>query len=323
MGVKLGIIGYGIMGERLLRAAVNHNPDILRVSAVWDPSAEAMQRLRGDFSQIGQAEDAQAVISASDCVYIASPPTSHLAHARAAMAAGKAVFCEKPLSIDLADARAFANEARDARFAVNFPFASSFAVDQLRTWIAEGVIGERQEIEIEVAFAHWPRPWQMDAEAWLDRTEQGGFTREVVSHFLFLTKRMTGKLNLNAAQVEFPEAGRSERSVGADLSQPDLPIMLKGSVGTTEKPDHNTWTLKGNAGSIRLRDWSLAERLDPASSAWKEAPDAIPNEKARPLILARQLDKVAAMTEGKPQDLATLEEALAVQEAVEAILSAR
>jgi predicted dehydrogenase len=323
MSVNLGIIGYGIMGERLLRAAVAHNPEILRVSAVWDPSAEAMQRLRADFPEIGQAEDAQAVISASDCVYVASPPTSHLAHARAAMAAGKAVFCEKPLSIDLPDARAFANEARDSRFAVNFPFASSFAVDQLKRWIAEGVVGDWRNVEIEVAFAHWPRPWQMDAEAWLDRTEQGGFTREVVSHFLFLTKRMTGHLHLNAAQVEFPEAGRSERSVGADLSQPDLPITLKGSVGTTEKPDHNTWTLNGSAGSIRLRDWSLAERFDPASGAWKEAPDAIPNEKARPLILARQLDKVAALTQGQPQDLASLEEALAVQEVVEAILSAR
>jgi len=233
------------------------------------------------------------------------------------------VFCEKPLSVDTADSRAFAAEARDARFAVNFPFASSFAVDQLRAWIAEGVVGDWRSVEIEVAFAHWPRPWQMDAEAWLDRTEQGGFTREVVSHFMFLTKRMTGKLNLNAAQVEFPEAGRSERSVSADISQPDLPITLKGGVGTTDKPDHNTWTLNGSAGSIRLRDWSLAERFDPASGTWKEAPDAIPNERARPLILARQLDKVAAMTHGKPHDLATLNDALAVQEVVEAILSAR
>jgi predicted dehydrogenase len=323
MSVNLGIIGYGIMGERLLRAALNHDPDTLRVLAVWDPSDAAMQRLRGEFPLIGQTETPEALIAASDCVYIASPPTSHLEHARAALSTDKAVFCEKPLSIDIADARAFANEARDSRFAVNFPFASSFAVDQLKRWIAEGVVGDWQSLEIEVAFAQWPRPWQMDAEAWLDRTEQGGFTREVVSHFLFLTKRMTGHLHLNAAQVEFLEAGRSERSVAADLSQPDLPITLKGSVGTTEKPDHNTWTLNGSAGSIRLRDWSLAERLDPASGSWKEASDAIPNEKARPLILARQLDKVAALTEGKDQDLATLEEALAVQEVVEAILSAR
>jgi predicted dehydrogenase len=323
MSVRLGIIGYGIMGERLLRAAMNHDAQVLRVASVWDPSPAAGERLAKDFPQVAQASDAEGVIAASDCVYVASPPSSHLAHARAALAAGKAVFCEKPLAVDLEDARAFAREAGDARFAVNFPFASSFAVDQLNAWIADGVVGDWREVEIEVAFAHWPRPWQMDAESWLDRTEQGGFTREVVSHFLFLTKRMTGDLRLNAAKAEYPQAGRSERSVAADLSQPHLPITLRGIVGGTDKPDHNTWTLKGSAGSIRLRDWSLAERLDAASGEWRQAPDAIPNEQARPLILARQLDKVAALTRGSEQNLATLSEALAVQETVEAILAAR
>ena len=46
-----------------------------------------------------------------------------------------------------------------------------------------------------------------------------------------------------------------------------------------------------------------------------------PNEQARPLVLARQLDKVAALTRGAAQDLATLDEALRVQEQVEAILA--
>jgi predicted dehydrogenase len=322
MSVNLGIIGYGIMGERLLRAAMNHDPDVLSVASVFDPSPAAAARLKQDFPQVAQASDAAGVIAASDCVYIASPPASHLGYARQAIAAGKAAFCEKPLAVDLGDARAFAKEASAARFAVNFPFASSFAVDQLNAWIAEGVVGDWREVEIETSFAQWPRPWQTDAEAWLDRTEQGGFTREVVSHFLFLTRRMTGPLRLNAAKAEFPEADRSERSVAADFSQPHLPITLRGGVGVTEKPDHNTWTLKGSAGSIRLRDWSLAERLDARSGEWRQAPDAVPNEKARPLILARQLDKVAAMTLGKEHNLATLAEALEVQEAVEAILAA-
>ena len=101
-----------------------------------------------------------------------------------------------------------------------------------------------------------------------------------------------------------------------------LPPDVAGAVGGTQKPDHNTWTLRGDAVAVRLRDWSLAERWDPQSGAWQEAPDAIPNERARPLILARQLDKVAALTQGGPQDLATLEEALSVQDVVEAILSA-
>lgn len=323
MSVKLGIIGYGIMGERLLRAAMAHDPARIAVAAVFDPSPASQARLASDFPAIAIAKSAEALIEASDCVYIASPPASHLPLARAAIAAGKAVFCEKPLATDLADARAFAHEAADARFAVNFPFASSFAVAQLRDWVDQGVVGAPQRVDIEIGFRQWPRPWQHDAVSWLDGPEEGGFTREVVSHFLFLTLRMIGDLRLGDARVSFPEPGRSERAVSADLSLPGLPVALDGAVGTTEKDDHNTWTLTGDKGTIRLRDWSFAERLDPSTGTFVEAPDAIPNEKARPLILARQLDKVAALTQGASQDLATLAEALAVQEQVEAILAKR
>jgi hypothetical protein len=40
----------------------------------------------------------------------------------------------------------------------------------------------------------------------------------------------------------------------------------------------------------------------------------------RPLVLKRQLDKVAALTRGASQDLATLSEAAEVQRVVETIL---
>jgi predicted dehydrogenase len=76
--------------------------------------------------------------------------------------------------------------------------------------------------------------------------------------------------------------------------------------------------LVGSAGRIRLRDWSFAERE--IDGAWLAPPDAIPNEKARPLVLALQLAKVAEMTSGGKTNLATLEEALDVQKIVEAIL---
>jgi predicted dehydrogenase len=48
----------------------------------------------------------------------------------------------------------------------------------------------------------------------------------------------------------------------------------------------------------------------------------MPNERMRPLVLKRQLAGVAAMTRGEAHPLATLREALEVQEVVEAILAA-
>ena len=40
--LALGIIGFGIMGERLLRQALPH--PAFRLSGIWDPSAEAAAR---------------------------------------------------------------------------------------------------------------------------------------------------------------------------------------------------------------------------------------------------------------------------------------
>jgi predicted dehydrogenase len=323
--VRLGIIGYGIMGERLLRAALNHDPAVLTVAGVWDPSAQAMARLKSDLPQVTQLASADAVIAACDCLYIASPPASHLAYARAAFEQDVAVFCEKPLAVDTADAEAFVREAASskARGGINFPFASSFAVDQLRAWMAEGVTGPEddrvQRIDIEIGFAHWPRPWQMDAVSWLDARAQGGFAREVGSHFLFLARRLFGPLTLQDHSVAYPEAGKSERRIGGTLLAGTLPVTLSGVVGETDKPDHNIFRITGPKGAIRLRDWSIAEKQD-RDGSWHEAPDALPNEKMRPLVLKRQLDKVAAMTRRQPQDLATFAEAAEVQRVVETIL---
>lgn len=316
--LSIGIIGAGIMGERLLRAILDQPPGLITVAGIWDPSEAALARVTGALPAVRAMPDAAALIAASDCVYIASPPASHLGHARAALAAGRTVFCEKPLAVDVADARAFVAEA-GARGAVNFPFASSPAVAALRGWIAEGAVGAVREVTIEVAFRTWPRPWQADAAAWLDAPAQGGFTREVVSHFLFLTRRLVGPLHGLASQASFPETGRSERAIAATLHAGQVPVTLTGGVGTTAKDDHNIWTLRGANGAIRLRDWSIAERRM-SDGSWQPAPDALPNEQARPLALKRQLEGVVAMARAQPHPLATLREALDVQEIVEAIL---
>ncbi|CAH1678958.1 Gfo/Idh/MocA family oxidoreductase [Hyphomicrobiales bacterium] len=316
--ISFGLIGAGIMGERMLRAALDQPETALRVSGIWDPSAAAMERIGAVLPAVPRQPDAAALIATSDCVYIASPPSSHLAHARAALAAGKAVFCEKPLAVGVEDARAFVGEAGE-RGAVNFPFASSPAVARLQEWIASGAVGAPQHVAIEVAFANWPRSWQVDAAGWLDGPAQGGFTREVVSHFLFLTRRIAGPFAGLSAKASFPEAGKSERRIEAMLTAGALPVTLSGSVGTTTKDDHNVWTLEGDKGAVRLCDWSRAERRLP-DSRWEPDPAALSQNEARPLALRRQLEGVARLTRGEPHHLATLREAFDVQDIVETIL---
>ncbi len=308
--MRLGVIGLGIMGERLLRVAHARGD---AVAALWDPSEAARARGAGLGPVVGSAAE---VIAASDAVYVASPPASHVHHGRAALAAGRALLLEKPLAADPGEAREFVRWAAGKRAAVNFPMASSPAVAQLRAW--QPGIGAPRSLTVTVAFREWPRAWQSAAAPWLDGAEEGGFTREIVSHFLFLARRLLGRLALHDAFVTRPDPARAERGLAARLSAGGVPVTLAGGVGRTDAEDTNLFTVRGERGAIRLRDWSLAERQE--GEAWLAAPDALPNPRMRPVTLGGQLDKLAALVRGEATDLATLEEALEVQEIVEGML---
>lgn len=317
--MRLSIIGFGVMGERLTRAALDFDPSIVELAGVWDPSPPQMDRLEAELPNAPKLASAEACIAEADCVYIASPPKTHLGHARAALNAGKAVFTEKPLGVDLADSRAFVADAAGERAAVNFIFASSPAVGELKTWIADGVVGAPKAITVEADFAVWPREWQMDAVSWLAKRAEGGFTREVLSHFLFLTGRLGGPMVLQGSKADYPPGDMAETAVTCAMTAGATPVALRGGVGAIAEMESNLWLMEGDVGAIRLRNWSTAERLGD-DGVWRTAPNTLPHTEARPLILKGQLHKLAAMTAGQPHDLATLEEALAVQEIVEAIL---
>lgn len=321
MAIGVGIIGAGIMGERLLRAALEHAGDVVHVTGVWDHAPAALDRIAGSLPGVKRAASAEAVIEGAECVYVATPPGTHLGYARAALAAGRALFLEKPLAVDLADARAFVAEAAAARVGVNFPFASSQAAERLQAWLRGNVAGAPRGFAIDVGFAAWPRPWQQGAAGWLDGAAEGGFMREVVSHFLFLSRRLLGPLYLKSSEIEFGTDGGTERQVAARLDAGGLPGRLTGSVGGTAQDEYNAWTIQGVA-NVRLRDWAVAERQRP-DNTWAPDPDALPHERARSLALRRQMEQVARMTRGEPHRLATVVEAFDVQQVVEAILSGR
>ena len=321
MAHGIALVGLGIMGRRMIGRLAQHGG--FRIAAMWDPSAEACAAAAREAPGAAIATGPGEIMARADvgCVYIASPPASHPALCHLAFDAGKAVFCEKPLTHDMAAGEALAARvAREARpAAVNFSFASSSSFQAIVDAARSGSLGALRRIEVSASFARWPRDWQQ-AGRWLSERVEGGFAREVLSHFVFATQRLAGPLALRDARVSWPADGRSaETALAATLSGAGIEVAIDAAI-RGDVSDTNLWTVTGEGGAIRMRDWYALERRG-ANGGWVPAmPGGV--EDLRAQAGQRQLDQLAALLEGRPQTLATFDEALAVQRTIEAMLAA-
>lgn len=317
MVTRTAIIGLGIMGRRMLEHMLLH-PDF-EVTAIWDPDAESCalaQALAPKAVLAASAEDAMAGV---DLVYLACPPVPRKAYALVAAAAGTAIFLEKPLGVDVEESRALVSAlaASGVPAAVNFTQAAGAALTQVNAAAKAGDLGTLMGADIVVTYAHWPRAWQKAAD-WLRYRAEGGMTREVISHFLFFSERILGPLEVVWARADYPPQGDlCETHVAARLiSTSGAPVTIMGSVGGAQ-PDRQELTIKGETSSRRISEFYR----DAASDGGDFVPVVAEYPDPRAVSLKAQLDDLSLMMAGKPNRLATPEEALRVQILVESILA--
>lgn len=143
--LRIALIGCGGI------ALQNHLPGLAlcpetRLTALCDADPAALERARQQtgtpvtatrFEDIVVREDVDAVI-------IATPNFTHAPIARAALAAGKHVLCEKPLALHAAEARALAAAADRAgvRHMTAFTYRFVPAMRYLAALVARGDLGE-------------------------------------------------------------------------------------------------------------------------------------------------------------------------------------
>jgi predicted dehydrogenase len=317
MAIKTAVIGLGIMGRRMLENMLLH-PDFV-ISAIWDPDTTACKAALSLVPSALLAKNAADAIAAADLVYLACPPAPRKEYAYAAAVQSKAIFLEKPLGIDIAASRELVQQLEDAGVAtaVNFTQAAGATLTDISAAAVTGELGELLGIDIIVTYANWPRAWQKEAE-WLKFRDEGGMTREVISHFLFLSERILGPLQLDWAHPSYPQqVGLCETHVAARLiNAAGVPVTIMGSVGGAQ-PDRQEVTIKGSKTSRRISDFYR----DSISSG--DAFHAVAADPADPRAtdLKAQLDDLVLLLNGEPSRLASVQEALRVQILVEGILS--
>jgi len=206
----------------------------LRAVAVADPDATAATTLAHDVG-CGAATDWRDVITRKDvdAVLVCSPSALHAEQVEACAAAGKAVFCEKPLAADLesADRALAAAEAAGIVLQVGYNrrFDASFAA--VREAVAAGRVGRPVLVRVT---ARDPEP---PSRSYLAGRSRGVLFVDTTSHDLDLVRFVTGEeiveVSARAAALVSADA--------RDLGLVDTAVTTAVTGGGTIAAIDNTW----------------------------------------------------------------------------------
>jgi predicted dehydrogenase len=175
--IDAGIVGLGWWGNRLIEAVQGRSDRIRFVHGVArDPATK--QQIAGRHGLVLSPTLAAMLDDpAVQAVVLATPHSLHRAGIEAVAAAGKPVFCEKPLTLTTADAVAAVGAARAAGTLLAVGHNRRFlpALGEMKRLVLAGELGELLHVEGHFSNENSSSnfaPWRHDAE----ESPAGGMT---------------------------------------------------------------------------------------------------------------------------------------------------
>jgi myo-inositol 2-dehydrogenase / D-chiro-inositol 1-dehydrogenase len=147
--LSIGVIGVGRIG-RMHAHVLAHQVAGAAVSAVYDARPPTARDVAAELGVPAAGSVEEILDGDIDAVAICSTADTHVELMIAAAAAGKAVFCEKPVSLDLAELdRALASiETAGVPFQIGFNRRFDPAHAAVREAVASGALGEPHLVRI-------------------------------------------------------------------------------------------------------------------------------------------------------------------------------
>jgi myo-inositol 2-dehydrogenase / D-chiro-inositol 1-dehydrogenase len=219
MTVAIAIFGAGRIGA--IHAANATAQPGLRLKWVVDPVADAAARLAAAHGA-AVTSTAQALADPEVAgVIVASSTDAHLDHCLAAAAAGKAIFCEKPIDLDLARVRAAQPTLASARMLVGFNRRFDPHFQALKAQMDEGRIGRLETLNIT---SHDPAPPPI---AYVKVS--GGLFRDMAIHDFDTARWLLGE---PPVQVFASASCLVDPAIGAAGDVDTAKILLRTASGT-------------------------------------------------------------------------------------------
>ena len=254
MSMKIGLIGAGRMGKVYANTLASGMPGV-ELSAAADPGESTLAEVRDRYHIPSTYRDHRALLERADiqAVIIATPTSTHARVVMDAAAAGKHIFCEKPLSQNLeeCDQAAAAVAAAGVKLQMGFmrhfdpPYQAAYAK------IQAGVIGT------PVLFKATSRDPRRTSLEFARRENSGGMIMDMGVHDFDLARWLMG------AEVDLVH------SLGGCLAFPELK-----EAGDIDNASINLRFANGAVGNIDLSRNAVygydirTEVLGTAGSLW-------------------------------------------------------
>lgn len=338
--VRVGVIGAGSFAEQAHIPGIQAHPrgTVVALCARNRERVEALaQRMNvpdvhTDYHELLARDDIEAVT-------VCTPDAMHLPVTLDALAAGKHVFCDKPLAMDAGEARRM-TEAADHAGLINmvaFTFRYMRALPELRRLLREGAIGTPFHAALQVYWGGIIAPGQ--ALTWRDQAEHSaaGMWGDGGSHLFDALAYALGPAEEVCAQmmvvqrpagVEQPDSvdiadamarlrlGQgfatggpgAEGPIGyADRAAGTVQVTLASSRVSQPRGPVHEFQVTGDGGALGIPlnrgQGEYLHILRPGGANWEELP--LPDDATtdRPLALTRMMGAfVDAVLRGSPTE---------------------
>ncbi|MDA1192393.1 MAG: Gfo/Idh/MocA family oxidoreductase [Candidatus Poribacteria bacterium] len=248
--VRIAVIGCGGMGSDLATNA--SQLELATVVAVSDLSEERAKALADKLS-VEAVSDYTTLLTRDDidAIVIASPPFMHPQMVKEAAAAGKHIFCEKPMAPYVAqcDEMIAAVEKAGVKFQIGHVCRFHAVHRKVRDLVADGKYGSPTTILVHRIGGGWGRgnhpQWRME------RASSGGTLMEVNAHEIDFMRFVCGDVKaVSAVGGNFVEKGQDYPDVALVSLQ-----FTSGAVGVLHSS--NASAIGGYGGRVDCTEGSI------------------------------------------------------------------
>jgi predicted dehydrogenase len=305
--IKAAIVGLGWWGKNIAEAVQGKSSKLQFVHGVTQEIEATRDYARAKGFRLSATLDEALADPEVQAVVLATPHSLHCSQVQQAAAAGKAVFCEKPLSLTRTDAQRAVDACKSAGVALGVGQNKRFwpSCAELRRVVASGVLGRILHVEGHYSNEHSSKffaPWRdLPTE-----TPGAGMTGTGI-HILDAFANVAGPAERITAQFISHREGADPRDtvsalfrfnngisgfLGAVRASPlYFRVHVFGDEGSVEALDETRTIVRLRGGKTEVRDFP---KIDSVLAEIDAFADAVAGRAPYPITTAEMVDTIAS-----------------------------